>query len=267
MAQRVTWRWDSDAFGSLPPNTDPDGDGNHDSVNLRFPGQYFDKASGLHYNYCRDYDPSLGRYIQSDPIGLGDGPNTYAYVRNNPLKYYDPNGEAAHVAIGAGVGAVFTSGAYVLTTDNFTWSGLLREAAIGAVVGGVTAAVPGAGSLNFGGRAGKTLAGFGTAAAAGTSGSLLSQSLQCGPIDYSEALIAGGANAAGFGIGRAFQTPAKSLSTTNIPARPGMPLTSPTGRSFALFSRPARQIPNEAMQQVIQDTGGAIISTAINQSR
>ena len=62
--------------------------------NLRLPGQYFDAETYLHYNYFRDYDPSLGRYVESDPIGLRGGLNTYSYVMNNPLKNIDINGLA-----------------------------------------------------------------------------------------------------------------------------------------------------------------------------
>jgi RHS repeat-associated protein len=85
----VVWRWDSDAFGAGTPDTDPDGDMNLVDVRLRFPGQYFDEETGLHYNYFRDYDPAIGRYIESDPIGLGGGINTYAYGGANPISNSD----------------------------------------------------------------------------------------------------------------------------------------------------------------------------------
>ena len=56
---------------------------------LRFPGQYFDAETGLYQNYFRDYDPRLGRYVQSDPTGLNGGLNYYSYVFANPLFFMD----------------------------------------------------------------------------------------------------------------------------------------------------------------------------------
>ena len=91
-SQTVVWRWDSDAFGTTAANDDPDGDSTATEINLRFPGQYFDAETGLHYNYFRTYDPSTGRYLESDPIGLEAGIDTYGYVSANPLSLIDPFG-------------------------------------------------------------------------------------------------------------------------------------------------------------------------------
>jgi RHS repeat-associated protein len=81
----VVWLWNPDPFGNGAP-------AGAFSYDLRFPGQYFDQATYLHYNYFRDYDPRLGRYIESDPIGLDGGINTYGYVGGNPLARTDPGG-------------------------------------------------------------------------------------------------------------------------------------------------------------------------------
>jgi RHS repeat-associated protein len=69
---------------------------------LRLPRQYADKETNLHYNYFRDYDPSIGRYGESDPIGLRGGLNTYAYVGNRPLRLVDPLGLETCVLITRG---------------------------------------------------------------------------------------------------------------------------------------------------------------------
>jgi RHS repeat-associated protein len=60
--------------------------------NLRLPGQEFDLETGLYHNGFRDYAPQLGRYLESDPIGLAGGANTYSYVGGNPFKWTDIHG-------------------------------------------------------------------------------------------------------------------------------------------------------------------------------
>lgn len=100
-----TWKGLYEAFGQVIPALD-----NQITMNLRFPGQYFDRETGTHYNYFRDYDPAIGRYVQKDPIGLTGGDNFYSYGNSNPLSYYDPNGEVAFlvpIVIGAVGGYIF----------------------------------------------------------------------------------------------------------------------------------------------------------------
>jgi RHS repeat-associated protein len=85
-SQAVVWAADYTPFGSVNLTTETV------TNNLRFPGQYFDAETNLFYNHNRYYDPTLGRYITSDPIGLGAGTNTYAYAGANPAMYVDPSG-------------------------------------------------------------------------------------------------------------------------------------------------------------------------------
>jgi RHS repeat-associated protein len=94
----MVWLWDHDPFGNGVPSGSL-------TYNLRFPGQYFNQETGLHYNGFRDYDPSTGRYVQSDPIGLLGGFNVYDYVNADPLLEIDPR--ALDPFIGAPVGAIF----------------------------------------------------------------------------------------------------------------------------------------------------------------
>ena len=106
------WQWPYSAFGensphgTLAPTTDAtlayttdtatnthlEAGPSPVSFNLRFAGQYFDQESNLNYNYFRSYQPSQGRYSQSDPIGLAGGLNRFGYVGGNPLSYVDPLG-------------------------------------------------------------------------------------------------------------------------------------------------------------------------------
>jgi RHS repeat-associated protein len=88
----LVWKWEGESYGQSFPVEDVDQDGTLVTVNLRFPGQYFDAESGLFYNWNRYYDPRMGRYITSDPIGLKSGLNTYTYVTNNPVSGIDPYG-------------------------------------------------------------------------------------------------------------------------------------------------------------------------------
>jgi RHS repeat-associated protein len=95
---QARWRWTSPPFGDVPPDDDPTGLAPV-TFNLRFPGQYYDKESGLSYNWHRVYDAETGRYVQSDPIGLDGGWNTYSYALNSPLRYIDSSGLDVEVGV------------------------------------------------------------------------------------------------------------------------------------------------------------------------
>ena len=81
----IVWKWESRPFGETKPTGTLE-------FNLRFAGQYFDNETGIHYNINRDYNPIIGRYIQSDPIGFDGGFTTFAYVNGNPIMFVDLEG-------------------------------------------------------------------------------------------------------------------------------------------------------------------------------
>jgi RHS repeat-associated protein len=111
--------------GTLPPN--------------RFPGQWFQSESGLHQNWMRDYDPTTGRYLQTDPLGLIAGMSVYGYANQSPMMYLDPNGENPLLvaALLAGAGAVLFDWAIsTFRCECYTLEDAVTSFATGAALGG-----------------------------------------------------------------------------------------------------------------------------------
>jgi len=117
---KVVWTARQLAYGQALVDEDPDNDQTDVTFNIRFPGQYYDAESGFHYNRYRYYDPTLGRYLNADPIGQAGGVNVYGYVGENPKNRSDPLGLIAgvdDVAIGVGIGVALTAGAICAATN------------------------------------------------------------------------------------------------------------------------------------------------------
>jgi len=136
--EAIAWRWDSaEAFGGTAPDQNPAGLGVF-SFNQRLPGQVFDAESGLFQNWNREYNPRIGRYMQSDPIGLEGGINSFAYVEGDPLSNTDETGEFANFAIGAVTGVITGYAIAKLSGDEcYGVRDALQDAALGAVGAGV----------------------------------------------------------------------------------------------------------------------------------
>jgi len=74
------------------PDEDPDNDGHRLTLNLRFPGQYFDDETGMHYNWHRYYRPETGHYLNADSLGINAALNLYTYAYNSPYMFTDKDG-------------------------------------------------------------------------------------------------------------------------------------------------------------------------------
>jgi RHS repeat-associated protein len=228
----ILWRWDSAPFGATAANDDPDGDTITFAFNLRFPGQYFDAETGLHYNYFRDYDPVTGRYLQSDPLGLVAGINTYAYVGGNPLSFTDSTGQ--YIETAADVGFIAWD-LWRLLRDN-----LLRDcdnlgenlAALGADAAGTL--IPGVTGLGLGVRAARRAE---QAAAAARRAE--------------EALAA--ARRAEEAAGSASPMLFRGMKNAD-----GLPAVGPTARTLGV--RPRSDIPVDGVGMVRPNTGGMSVA-------
>lgn len=186
-AGAVVWRANYDPFGKATITTATV------TNNFRFPGQYYDRETGLHYNYHRYYDPETGRYLKPDPIGLAGGINPYLYVQNNPVNFVDPEGLFINFGA-AGVGATI-GGAVGAVNALFNHGDVLQGAMYGAGVGALA-------GLSFGSSLIVNSA-IGATIGVGTDYVMQRYSNPCQDIDTTSLVISGLSGALGGGAGAA----------------------------------------------------------------
>jgi len=107
----VTWRGETSPFGTYVYTA-----GSASDPDLRLPGQWLEAGSGLYQNWHRDYDPSLGRYIEADPLGIAAGQSLYGYVGQDPLNLIDPEGLRGRGLVGIGGATLITEVAVAMAS-------------------------------------------------------------------------------------------------------------------------------------------------------
>lgn len=115
---------------------------------IAYAGQWLDRETNMYYQINRYKMAGSSKFISPDPIGFLDGNNLYAYAKNNPLEWHDPNGEWAHILLGALAGAIINGGVYAIqcwiSGEEFSWQELAIKTGTGALAGGIAAATFGA---------------------------------------------------------------------------------------------------------------------------
>ncbi len=178
-SREVVWEIETAPFGETYALYDAE------NLNKRFPGQYFDRESGLNYNHHRYYNPYTGRYMESDPIGLLGGANTYAYALGNPLINTDPDGLwVTPQTVGGALGFIVGFGYSWYVNENSLSTALfdgLQAGAAGFVSGG-----------------GSVYTGF----IASASAAAIRSKIDCGEIDVLNSGVNGLFAVAGGGFGK-----------------------------------------------------------------